>query len=388
MNPETRKPVISRFDLTVWGTSIALLLATALISVMAQTKADRIYVAYLSPAYGGLQNIWIAPLDNPEEAEQVTFSEGGIFNFGVSNDGRSIAYADRDVDTGLTDLFLLNLQTRKITKLTNCIQQSDDCKTPIFHPDDNLIAYERMNISGGVQGAGPGAIRIWLLDLTTSDYATQRLFEDSQVIGHSPQWSKDGSRIAFYNSDIASPGVIVYDFGEGDEQNRIKLIPSNFGDVGSLSPNGNLLVFPEPIRRENQVYTFLKIADLAESAFIDLTPAEDPIDDIAAEWHPSGESIVIARRYTDDRWTPGYQLYLLDMESGESRELVYDERYSHGFFAWDDAGEWLLMQRFPLLGEDGEPNTEARPEVWAYHLETGELRLIAKNVFLPRWINP
>jgi len=327
---QAKQPTISRFDLIVWGTAIILIIGVALVAYLAQSNADRVYVAYLSPAYGGLQNIWISPLDDPDEAEQVTFSDGGVFNFGVSNDGRSIAYADRDVETGLTDLFLLNLQTRRVTKLTNCVQVGDDCKTPIFHPDDSLIAYERVTVSGSLQNAGPGAIRIWLLDLSTSDYSTQRLFEDSQVIGHSPQWSMDGSRIAFYNSDIAAPGVVVYDFSDGFDENRVKLIPSNYGDVGSLSPNGNLLVFPEPIRREEQVYTFLQIADLVESAFIDLTPAEAPIDDIAAQWHPDSNSIVIARRFTDDRWTPGYQLYQMDMESGDVAELVYDDRYSHG----------------------------------------------------------
>lgn len=382
-----RRAPITRFDLTVWLVSLVLITAIIVVSVMAETNAHRIYIAYLSPAYGGVQNIWIAPLDDPDAKEQLTRSSSGIFNFGVSHDGRKIAYADRDDETGLTDIYLLDLQTRQSTQLTNCAAQGDDCKTPVFHPNDQAIAYERMSFNRSMS-SGPGAIRIWLLDLETSDYNTRRLFEDSQVIGHSPQWSNNGERIAFYNADIAAPGVIVYDFGTGGEDAPLKLVPSNYGSVGSLSPNGQFLVFPEPIRRGDQVFTYLQLANLAESEFNELTPANAPIDDIAAQWHPNGQEIVIARRFTDERWTPGHQLYIMDVSSGEMQPLVIDERYSHGFFAWDNTGERLLMQRFPLLGEDGEANTQARPEVWVYDRGTNALKLIDSNVFFPRWITP
>jgi len=383
----TKRAPINRFDLTVWAVSLTLIAAIVGVSVMAEANAHRVYIAYLSPAYGGIQDIWITPLDDPDAAEQLTNSSSGIFNFGVSQDGRKIAYADRDDETGLTDIFLLDLQTRQSIQLTNCAAQGDDCKTPVFHPNDQAIAYERMSFNRSM-GAGPGAIRIWLLDLTTPDYTTRRLFDDSQIIGHSPQWSGNGDRIAFYNSDIAAPGVIVYDFGAGENETPLKLVPSNYGSVGSLSPNGQFLVFPEPIRRGEQVFTYLQLADLAESEFNELTGANDPVDDIAAQWHPDGQEIVMARRYTDDRWTAGHQLYTLNIDTGEVEPLVVDERYSHGFFAWDEGGERLLMQRFPLLGEDGEPDTQARPEIWVYDRATNELTLIAKNVFFPRWITP
>jgi len=87
----------------------------------------------------------------------------------------------------------------------------------------------------------------------------------------------------------------------------------------------------------------------------------------------------VARRYLDERYTPGQQIYLLDVETGEAEPLVVDARYNHAAVSWDPSGERILFQRFALQEAD------ARPEIWMLDLTTNEVRRIVENACLPAW---
>lgn len=378
----------STFDRIVWLTILLLLAAIVLTTLVAGSTTRGPQVAFLAPAYGGVQNIWLADIDNPEGARQITFSSVGVYNFHVSPDGRYIAYAENDIVTFTTDLKLLDLHSGQITLLTNCQAQDADCRTPIFRPDGRMLAYERVELNSAVGGTGPGAIRVWLLDLSTSPYGTAPLFADSQVVGHSPRWSGDGRRIAVYSANVGTPGILVYDFAPRGDDSPLHFVPSQHGSMGTLSPNGVQLVFPEIVRRGGSVWSYLKVADLSTNQFGDLTDAMGPTDDVLARWNPDGVRIAIARKYTDDRWTRGHQIYLLNLADGSEQALVNDPVYSSSFFEWDEAGRRLVIQRFPLLNPDGTASNTGRPEIWTYDLETGELKMIYNNGFQPQWVNP
>lgn len=386
--PETPpKPARRRaLDIAAFG---VIVVAFALVLLLAESTNPRrlgLSVAYLAPAYGGVQNVWVAPVNAPQAARQVTFAAYGVYDFGVSADGRFIAYAERQEPSGLHELKLLNMETRQITQLTQCERDEADCRTPRFRPNGDVLAYERVNtnlsLNRSGMNVGMGAIRIWLLDMTDPAYYTRPLAEDSQFVGHSPEWSVDGSTLVFYASDLANPGIMVYNFAPREGERTLKFIPSQYGTTGALSPNGQQLVFPDLTRRDDgSIYTYLRLADLGALSFGDLTNPADPIDDTTAKFHPNGRQIVLERRYTDDRYTRGYQLYMLDVASREVTPLLVDDRYTHGFFAFNAAGDWLVLQRFPLGGQ-----ADTSPEIWAYHLPSQRLQLVATNAFHPRWL--
>lgn len=378
----------STFDLTVIGVVLALLSLIVLISLWEERVHGGAGVAYLAPAYGGVQNLWFVPIDNPAGAQQLTDSPNGLYDFGVSPDGKYIAFSERQEPSGLNEIKLLNLQTRQITQLTNCVQEDSDCRAPRFQPQGQIIAYERMTMNSDLrqQGVGLGAIRVWVLDLRTQPYQTRPLADNSQFIGHSPLWSLDGNSIAFYSSDIANPGIMIYNFA-GQDEKSLKFVPSQYGTVGTLSPDGTRLVFPDLTRRGESIYSYLRIADLGALEFLNLTDPTAPIDDTDAKWSPDGQSVVIARRYTDERYTRGYQLYQLDLGTQSEQGLVVDERYSHGFFEFNQAGDQLTLQRFPLVSDSGDMLADSRPQIWLKSLSTGELSLLADNAFHPRWVN-
>lgn len=336
-------------------------------------------VAYLLPADAVPQNVWISDPDNPDSAQQVTFSELGVLNFDVSPDGTRLAYAERNVE-GTADIKLLDLKSGEVRRITNCTDAN--CDTPVWRPDGNLIAYQRIDLNSDFQQVGVSPTRVWLIDLTTNPPSERPLFTDNQILSYAPEWSADGSRIAVFDNN--SRGIVVYDMNDG----RMSLIPSQSGSDIALSPDGSKVIFPRLIFEQGGAgaRSVLQIADLTEGEVTDLIDPDEPIDDVESVWNPDGRHVAIARRYTDNRATRTRQLYLLDTETGQTEELVFDERYFNGFFSWNPEGNQLVIQRFPELTETGDFNQNGRPEVWTYRLSDGSLNQVAQNAYLPHWV--
>ncbi len=335
-------------------------------------------VAYLSPADSSPQNIWIADPANPNSARQITNSTAGVFDFAVSPDGRSIAFSERRTDRPATDLKLLNLDDNTVEVIVSC--DDGDCNSPIWRPDGSMIAYTRVDFNTGLSNVGISPPRIWLVDMTTNPATTQPLFEDSQILGYGPQWSQDGTTLSLFDNSL--PGILVYSF-EADE---VEAIPSQHGTSGALSPDGDSLVFPELVFRDGSARSRLILASIGSQTVQPLSPQGEDLDDDVAVWHPDGQRLAVGRRYWDERYTRGLQVYLMDAATGEAEPLVVDERYAHGFVHWDPTGTQIVMQRFPQLTEDGEVNNSGRPQIWTYSMETDELVQVAENGFFPRWV--
>lgn len=339
-------------------------------------------IAYLYPALGAAQNVWLADIAEPGHKRQLTFSERGVFDFDISPDGRWLAYAER-MTGGSVTLRLLDIRGGQWQELVDCAALKALCSAPVFSPNGDMLAYQRAE----ALGTSFGLSRIWLVDMTSAGYATVPLIGDSQVVGHSPRWSGDSKTLAFYSADSSQPGILIYDLApRGDDEAQLRFIPSSHGTMGALSPSGRQVIFPELVFRDSQFYSRLQIADLAKREFAAFTDPNGPTDDVAAGFSPDGRRIAIARRYTDSRWTPGHQVYLRDLEAQADgwQAVAYDEEYSASYFRWDGAGARLVMQRFPLYG-DAAKSEPARPEVWVYDLASGQSQMIAADAYLPQW---
>jgi Tol biopolymer transport system component len=334
-------------------------------------------VAYLTPADAVPQNIWIAGPNDPPR--QVTFSPTSILNFDVSPDGTRIAFAERTLN-GTADIKLLDIATGSVSQLTNC--PDSDCTTPVWRPDGSLIAYERVDLNSELSGLGVSPTRIWLIDLTTAPPSERPLFSDNQILGYAPQWSADGQRIALFDNNSRS--IIVYSL----EDESLTLVPSRSGSDLDLSPDGRRLIFPRLIFDDvaGGARSVLQLADLVEGTVVDLIDAEEQVDDVQPVWHPDGQRIAFARRYTEAQASRTRQIYLLDTETGAVEPLVVEDRYFNGFFSWDPQGRQLAIQRFPERTATGELNSAGRPEIWIYDMDETRLTLIAENAYLPRWV--
>jgi Tol biopolymer transport system component len=377
------KQLLTRLDLVAWTVVALVVVGVLAINNLSDPARRGATVAYIYPAYSGISNVWFASVNDPTQKEQVTFTEYGIYDFAVSADGTYVAYSERTEPTGLHEIMLLNLNNKQITQVTNCVAEEADCRAPAFRPTGNAIAYERLNTNTGI-GTGIGVTRIWLADLSTTPYDNQPLSQDSNFVGYQPQWAADGNSLAFYSSDLANPGILVYNFNPSEGDQTLKFVPSQNGVVGALSPNGSQLVFPEYSRRtDGNAAPFLRLADLEGLSFIDLTNPEDNIDDIDAVWYPDGKRLVILRRYLDERFTRGYQLFTLDLADKSVTPLLVDQNFSHGYFSFDSSGTMITMQRFGF-----DPNNAAgtTPGVWTLNLATNAMTLLSDNAFSPRWV--
>lgn len=373
-----------QFDLVVLVTTTLLVTVIGLLVTFGTPPERPLRVAYLQAEGQGLYNLWVADPTDLGSARQVTFTEYGVFDFDVSPDGRYIAYSERDFSTGVAEIMLYDLLTGNTRQLTNCVMQDADCTAPAFRPGQQMIAYERRELNTAL-GTGVGANRIWLLELVGDPPGTYPLFDDSAVLGYGARWSADGTRIALY--DNANGGILVYDF-EASGDSAIHYIPSDYGEVGAFSPDGRQMIFPEMVFDGRQARAHLQVANLDEGFFQVLTDPVEGTNDPMARWSPDGRYIAIARTYTDERYTRGAQIYLMNTSDGSVTPLIFDERYANGIFQWSPESDQLVIQRFPVLDEDGNVPTDASgtTEIWTYNLATGQLMKMAEDARNPRWV--
>ncbi len=331
-------------------------------------------VAYLYPADGAPQNIWIVDPADPDHPKQVTNSPTGIQDFGVSPDGTTIAFTEINSVLQTSDLKLIDLDTGALTQLTNC--QSALCSAPIWRPDGKVIAYERIENDAQFGSSPP---RIWLLDLTNTPASTRPLFQENQILGYQAQWSADSNRIALV--DRGSAAILIYDF----TTNKIVSIASQSGTSGTLSPDGKTLIYPDIVFDPNGgARNTLRSAVIDTGEFATLTDPSDPIDDQRAQWSPDGIELAVARQ--DVRVAHGAQIVLIDMKTNETKLLTTDPRYSNIFFWWDPTGTEIVAQRFPELDENMQSNPTGRPEIWTFDLASGAQKKVATNGYLPQWV--
>ena len=316
---------------------------------------------------GGDANLYLHNLD-AGTATQLTTSEFGVEDFAIAPEGVAIAYS-RYNDNSTTDIWLHDLRSGEDFRLTDCINAS--CGQPSWRADGELIAFTRTEFEATeIQ-------RIWTVNPTTTE--TRSLFDDPYITGHSPRYAPAGNRIALFATNPL--GILVYDF---PTQLR-EVVQSRQGSPGSFSSDGLTLSYPIMVRGAlgATFFTQLETVELLSDTHTAITGAPDtPIEDVAGYWRPGHEGkMAVIRRFLDDRFTEGHQVYMLNLRTGEERPLIVDADYTHGSLKWSGDGQQLLVQRFALT----DPN--ASPEIWLYDMQADDLRRIAEDAiagdFLP-----
>lgn len=365
-----------RTVLIVIGILVAVLLLTAVFLLIQPPPPTAPLLAYLAPSAGPF-NVWQVDPSQPDSAHALTESETGVYDFAVSVDGRFIAYSEEDSAGRTANLMLYDRTLNSTRLLVDCASQGAFCFSPAWRSDGLMLAYQRRE-SDSPLAAG----YLWLLDLSLDPPTTVPLFPDGDVYAGDPQWSANGSRLAFY--DVASQSVLVYDFAATSEQTRVFALPAGDGSSGTLSRDGRLLIFPELIIAELP-RSVLKYVDLGSGTQRTLTQEGELTDDSFARWHPDGERVAITRRYLDDeRFTFGDQVYLVEAATGDISPLIFDRAYQHSELTWSPDGTQLAVHRVPLEGR----TAASTPEIWVYSMTDSSLTRVVDDGFHPRWISP
>lgn len=360
---------MQRFDRVVVGIMLVLVAAVGMVAAIggrsAPTQTPRNpEVLYMAPADARERSLYAVPLEGGEP-RKVFEPPDGVFDFVPAPDGSRIAVVAYNSDQSL-DIWLVRRDGGGAQRITDCGPGS--CSAPAWSPDGLQIAYERHDMTE--QGLAAG--RVWLYDVQSSRAAP--VFEDPQVRGAAPQWSADGSRLAFY--DTGARAIRVLEVATGTST----LIPSEMGETGSLAPDGSALVYADIRVVGRQFYPELWLADLgAGGGLAPLLEAAE--EDQTPVWSPDGRWIAFARRLLDRTQGMGSQLMLYDVETGALEQITGDTAYNNTRFSWDAAGRSLLVQRFDLS------SGAAEAEIWHYDLQTGSLTRLVDNGFGAQWLN-
>tara|TARA_Y100000590_G_scaffold365962_1_gene425075 strand:+ start:1835 stop:2938 length:1104 start_codon:yes stop_codon:yes gene_type:complete len=146
-----------------------------------------------------------------------------------------------------------------------------------------------------------------------------RVAIDELDIEGSPEWSPDGSKIAFHK-DTQGNGVFEIYTVDADGQN-IKQI-TNLGGISwgpSWSPDGTKLVF-YTFSPDSQKW-FLKVVDLADSlgGSFKITEIKTGMEGATPQWSPIDDRIIFASR-KNGFWG----IFLTDLSDSETSQLTPD----------------------------------------------------------------
>ncbi len=330
-------------------------------------------IAYLWPA-GDAADLYLRALDG-EQTTRLTHAPQGVYDYSVTPGGEALIYSAERRDGG-TDLHRLDLRSEQDDLIYSC-PEGERCRAAALSPDGSLLAFEDYSVQSQV----PGPSRVWALPL---DGGERYPIGPADHVTSSPVFSPQGL-LAYHDSTLTA--VVLVDPEAGPEPPALRLFPSELGIVGSWSPDGSLLIFPELIFPEGlsdevSFYSHLFQADVSTGELVDLWRAGfGQVEDAAPVFSPDGQWIAFARKHLEgDLWTLGRQLWIMRADGSGARALTDEPDYNHSAIAWSADSASLVYMRF------NQGDFTQASEIWVSGLEEGQGRRLVVGGYLPQWV--
>jgi Tol biopolymer transport system component len=345
---------------------------------------------YLYPS-DAASNLYLYDL-RTQESKPLTDILVGILEYDVTFDGSAVYYSVRNAQGG-SDIYRLGLEPALENSKAEIILACGlaECRAPRLSRQEDYLAYERIAPAGSQE---PAYSQVWVAKLTPRDPQTGwvSLAADSppQRAGDAlnqtsqPDWSPDGI-LSFY--DTNRKAFVVLDPRSGKGTN----LPNQTGEPGSWQPDSKAYLAPELIANAGgSAQTTPDLKPFTSSHLIryqietgtmqDLSQAE-VLEDTAPAYAPDGAQVAFARKFLDvRRWTPGRQLWLMNADGSNARQITNDPDYNHFDFAWEPGGERLAYVRF----NQSAPTDP--PAVYLYDFTKGYESEIVVGGYSPAWL--
>ncbi|PEN14454.1 peptidase S9 [Longibacter salinarum] len=155
---------------------------------------------------------------------------GAIQNLAWSPDGRYVAFTG--IDGGISDLYILDLNTRTVRQITN--DRYADLQ-PAWSPDGTTLAFttDRGPEGTNFQTLEFGKYRIGTVNVETREIETIRPFPSS--MHHNPQYSPDGRSLYFIADRDGFKDIYRYSLAD-ERSYRVTALQTGVSGITALSP--------------------------------------------------------------------------------------------------------------------------------------------------------
>jgi TolB protein len=209
-----------------------------------------------------------------------------------SPNGRQLAF--QNTDPQHLGLGILNLSSNTLGEVT----AHDEDSFPTWSPEADQLVFAS-------DKHGDRRWRVYVI----SPYEVRGEGEE-WVMGEEPDWSSDGSRIAYHGCDEQGGNCGIWVMQPGGF-NGASLTSDASDTAPAWSPDGTQVAFASTRADNWELY----LADIATGQETRLT--DHPACDHAPEWSPDGKQLAFLSN-RDGVWA----VYILDIKSGQVQELI------------------------------------------------------------------
>lgn len=331
--------------------------------------------ATAAPAAARLLYLWPsdAPADlyllEPDSGAVLRLTEdANIFEFSLAG---QVLYFSAGNDRGGSDLFRMHLDG-DLTPQRVLACQHAACRSPQVSPDGGWLAYEYLQ--DDVDGI-PDPVHVML---TPIDSANAQMMGDPSHETLEPSWSPDG-RLTYY--DVDAQVFVIYDPQAGTSLR----LPNTTGEPVNWSPDGSALVTSEIFYVQASEEIELGPSRLlrydANTGESEDLSRSDEAQDVGPVYSPDGQTIAFSRKYLDlERWTHGRQIWLMNADGSQPRQVTDVPLYNHYALAWSIDGQRLAYVRF-----NQEVGNEP-PELWMVQADGQNPLQLVIGGYAPRWV--
>ncbi len=288
----------------------------------------------------------------------------------ISPSGDKVVFVGSGV--GSTDLYLLDLVSLKVTRLTETSARE---ASPRFSPDGKWIVY---SASSDLSDSNP-THHLFIYSL--NENSTEQLTSEPGTIDYSPRFIVGGKQILFVRRLIHSDN----DKKSIQERNYLldlhtgQSTPLNCPFLGTLRPDGNLMICPsdetESVDWLRLKIVFQPLAKQSEMQTVNIVIpntlgrvlAHNLVSGMEAEWSPNGRQIVLTAINKDGE----YEIWLVDTVRWTGRLVAKPKHYIQSVRLTPDGKRILFLMQ--------SERAASKLELWQLNVQSGNLSRVADH---------
>lgn len=316
-------------------------------------------LVYLWPADGESNLYQLNPISGQIQA--LTDLANGVLEYSISPDRQTLYYSTTP-QKGTSQILALDLNSGDSSLLLTC--SDGTCTAPQVSANGEWLAYEYISHSAGTL---PG---VRILDLENGNRID--VGERDEYL-EKPLWSASGW-LACYNQTLKG-----YQFWN-PISDEVIFLPNDTGGDGSWSADGRYFLSTKIVFvSDNLAPRHLELFDIVERTSQDLSRGSY-LEDLNPSFAPSGLRFAFSRKSLNPQdWTPGRQLWIMDLESEDAYPLTDEVDYQHTSFAWHPDGQQIAFVRY------NQAALSDPPELWVISADGEDPLRLVINGFAPEW---